>query len=122
LSHAFRRDGIYRYRLFWWFPWGVTSWWKPRIFRGGDEWCNDSVVFVVPPFGALVIFWRPGRRRTMPCPEEWDHMGEDQRADYAPCGWLWAGRTRAGAHHHVMDGACEPAQRWLAAQGGTEEA
>ena len=78
---TFRRGGIYRRRFFWWYPWGLTRWWLPGISRGGDEWCNDSLVFVVPPLGALVLFWRPGKLRTVPCPEEWDALDDEQRAD-----------------------------------------
>jgi hypothetical protein len=41
-------------------------------------------------------------------------MTEDERADYAPCGYLHDGRIRQDAHHHAMaDGACEWARAWL---------
>lgn len=110
---TFRRDGIYRRRFFWWFPWGVTDWWKPGVSRGGDEWCNDSFVFAVPPFGALVLFWRPGRLRAMPCAECWTLEDEQARADYAGCGYLHGGRVREAAHHHVDVWPCDQAKRWL---------
>lgn len=111
---TFRKSGIYRRRWQWWFPWSVTDWWKPRTFRGGDEWSNDSACLVLPPFGCLVVFWRSGPLRAMPCPAEWAEMTEDERADYAPCGYLHGGRIRQDAHHHAMtDGVCEWARAWL---------
>lgn len=110
---TFRRGGIYRPRWQWWYPWSVTDWWKPRAFKGGDEWCNIPVCFVVPPFGGVALFWKPGRRRTMPCPEEWDLMGDEQRADYAPCGYLHGGRIRRGGHSHWETGVCDGAAEWL---------
>ena len=115
MSQTFRRDGIYRHRFFWWYPWGLTRWWLPGISRGGDEWCNDSLVFVVPPLGALVLFWRPGRLRTMPCDEEWAAMDEQLRADYAYCGHLHGGRIREDAfhHNHLDVWPCDRARRWL---------
>jgi hypothetical protein len=42
------------------------------ISQGGDEWCNDSIVLTVPLAGMLVIFWRPGPLRVVPCADEWD--------------------------------------------------
>jgi hypothetical protein len=110
---TFRRDGVYRHRFMWWFPWGVTRPWLPRVFKGGDEWCNDSVGFVVPPLGALIVFCRPGPLRTMPCSEDWEAMDNWQRADYAPCGVYWDGRNRKGAHMH-FGGPCTEAWVWLA--------
>lgn len=110
---TFRRDGIYCRRFQWWFPWGVTDWWKPCPFRGGDEWGNPSVCLVLPPFGCLVLFWRPGRLRTVPCLEERALMDDWQLADYAPCGYLYGGRLREGAHHHI-NGLCDEARAWLA--------
>jgi hypothetical protein len=116
MSLTFRRDGIYRRRFMWWFPWSVTDWWRPRAFRGGDEWCNDSAALVLPPLGCLVLFWRPGRRRTMPCREDWALMDERQRADYAPCGQLHGGRVREDAHDHA-DGVCDFARSWIDGYG-----
>lgn len=114
MDGTFRRDGVYRPRLQWWFPWAVTDWWQPRFFRGGDEWCNDSAAVVIPPFGCLVLFWRPGRLRTLPCAEEWGSMDEESRADYAPCGYLYGGRIRRGGHTHWETGMCALARNWLA--------
>jgi hypothetical protein len=114
LDRTFRRDGIYRRRWQWWYPWGVTSWQLPRVFRGGDEWCNDSACFVVPPFGCLVVFWRRGPLRTMPCQADWKLMNDSERADYAPCGYLYGGRINHQAHHHNMSGVlCADATLWL---------
>lgn len=107
LSHT----GIYRPRWQWWAPWGVTDWWLPRAFPGGDEWCNVPLCLVIPPLGCLAVF-PPGRRRTMPCAEEWGHMDDSQRADYAPCGRYHGGRVNWDAHDH-LDGPCEDAARWL---------
>jgi hypothetical protein len=86
MKRIFRRDGIYLPRLWWWFPWGLTSPWRPRIWRGGDEWCNRPLCFTIPALGCFLIFqlWRP--MRTMPCAECWADMGSDQRADYEPGG------------------------------------
>ena len=106
------RSGACRRRWQWWAPWGVTDFWLPRAFRGSNEWCDDSVAFVVPPLGCLVVFWRPGPMRTMPCPEEWADMDEGQRADYGPCGRYHGGRINWAAHSH-LDGPCGEAARWL---------
>jgi hypothetical protein len=117
LDRTFRKDGIYRRRWHWWYPWGITRWWQPRMFSGGDEWCNDSRCFVVPPLGCLVVFWRPGRLRELPCTEEWQHMDDLQRADYAPCGYLHGGRLNRRGHHHSLSGIlCFKSITWLAAQ------
>lgn len=56
-------------RLMWWSPTTLTRWWMPKPFRGADENCNPSIAVVIPPFGALVLFWRPGPLRTTPCAE-----------------------------------------------------
>jgi len=106
------RSGIYRPRWQWWMPWGVTDFWKPRVFRGADEWCHVSFCVVAPPLGCLVLFWQPGRRRTVPCPEDWGLMDDRLRAGYAPCGRYHGGRVNWDAHDH-LDGACEEAERWL---------
>lgn len=110
---TFRKDGIYRRRFQWWYPWGVTSWWKPRPFRGADEWCNESACLVLPPFGCLVVFWRPGRLRTIPCPEDWAHMDDGERAGYAPCGRYYGGRIHNDGHDHAETGICDEARAWL---------
>jgi hypothetical protein len=100
MGQVFRRSGIYMRRWHWWFPWTITEWWEARYFNGGDEWCNDSACFVVPPFGAFIIFWCPGTLRTLPCLKCWHETPEDQKLDYAPCGYMWNGRIRQNAHHH----------------------
>jgi hypothetical protein len=113
VSLIFRKNGIYRRRWLWWFPWGITAWYRPRVSRGADEWCNDSLVFVAPPLGGLVLFWRPGRLRALPCQECWAQLDAAQRADYAPCGWLNAGRLHPRSHHHFETGPCAQALAWL---------
>jgi len=110
---AFRRSGIYRRRFQVWYPWSVTDWWQPRWFTGGDEWCNDSFCLVIPPFGCLVVFWRPGPLRDLPCPADWRSVSEADRADYAPCGRLHGGDWRDGAHAHWETGICDEARHWL---------
>jgi hypothetical protein len=110
---TFRRDGIYRRRFQVWYPWGVTGWQKPRWFPGGDEWCNDSFCVVLPPLGCIVVFWRRGPMREVPCPVDWRCMAEDDRADYAPCGRLHGGHWDAGKHAHWDTGVCDEARRWL---------
>jgi hypothetical protein len=95
-------------------PWGVTDFWKPRVFKGANEWCDESACFVVPPLGCLVVFWRPGRMRTMPCAEDWAEMPDCDRADYAPCGRYHGGRINWAGHAH-RDGPCEEAKAWLEA-------
>jgi hypothetical protein len=98
MGQIFRRSGIYMRRWCW---------------RGGDEWCNDSVVFKAPFLGALCFFWRLGRRRTLPCLKCWHETPEDQKLDYAPCGYMWNGRIRQNAHHHwEMDEPCPEALEW----------
>ena len=117
INRTFRKDGIYRRRLQWWYPWGITEWWRPQIFKGGDEWCNDSVCVVLPPLGCLVVFWRSGSLRTLPCVKEWEHMTDMQRADYAPCAYLHSGRLNNKAHHHNLSGViCPQAIEWLGSQ------
>lgn len=52
-------------------PWGCTRWWLPavRYYRGGDEYCNNTLLIRLPLLGH-VIFWKPwGRLRTTPCDE-----------------------------------------------------
>lgn len=96
-------------------PWGVTDWRVPRVFRGGNEWCSPSLAFVVPPFGCLVVFWKPGRRRTVPCPACWQVLDDAGRADYAPCGRYHGGRLNQAGHAHWETGVCGEAERWLEA-------
>lgn len=113
LDRAFRKNGIYLRRFQWWYPWNVTDWWQPRIFSGGDEWCNVPVCFVIPPLGCFVIYWRP-RLRFMPCAKDWAHLNDFERADYAPCGYMHDGRIRNRAHHHSLSGIiCSKASNWL---------
>ena len=56
-------------RFMWWPPRTLTCWWKPSLFRGEDEYCNPSIAVVIPPFGAFILFWKPGQLRTRPCGE-----------------------------------------------------
>lgn len=116
MDGTFRKGGIYRRRWQWWFPWSLTDWWRPCVFTGADEWCDESACFVLPPLGCLVLFWRPGRLRTLPCAEEWAEMDEEHRADYAPCGYYHGGRVRRGGHLHWETGICKDAREWLASQ------
>jgi hypothetical protein len=68
-------------RLMWWPPTTLTCWWKPTIFKGEDEFCNPSIAAIIPPFGALILFWRPGPLRTRPCTECAALNGENDLAD-----------------------------------------
>lgn len=88
---SIRRDGIYFRRVWWWFPWRITRWWLPKIWRGGDEWCNVPLCFTVPPLGVLLIFHQP--MRMVPCGECWAEMPTEQRAAYEPGGYLENGRV-----------------------------
>jgi hypothetical protein len=90
-KRVFRRDGVYLRRFWWWYPWGLTRWWLPRVFLGGDEWCNVPLCIVVPPLGCFLFFqfWRP--MRTTPCPECWGQLNEASRADYQPGGMYEGG-------------------------------
>lgn len=63
------RQCIHIGHIMWWAPTALTRWWMPKVFRGTDENCNPSIAAVIPPFGALILFWRPGRLRTTPCDE-----------------------------------------------------
>jgi hypothetical protein len=78
-------------RIMWWAPWGLTRWWLPKIWQGGNEWCVPSICFTVPPLGCLIVFYGPWR--TVPCDECWDGMGSGQQADYLPGGWLEGGQV-----------------------------
>jgi hypothetical protein len=120
VDKTFRRDGIYRRRFQIHYPWGLTRWgcFWPLIGRGGDEWCNDSLTLTMPLLGMLVIFWRPGRLRTVPCPDEWDLLGDDERADFAPCGRLYNGLWHENGHVHWEIGICLGAQQWLSEKQG----
>jgi hypothetical protein len=106
------RSGIYRHRWQWWAAWGVTDFWLPRVFKGGSEWCEVPLCFVVPPLGCFVIY-PPGRRRVMPCAECWAERNEVERADYAPCGRYHAGRINWNGHAHWETGVCADAAEWL---------
>lgn len=90
---TFRRNGIYLRRVWWWAPWGVTKWWVPKVWKGGDEWCNVPLCFTVPPFGCLLVFWR--RMRTMPCDECWGVMKGLTKIDYLPGGYLEGGEIHS---------------------------
>ena len=103
---TFRSDGVYRRRFQWWFPWGVTDWWLPRVWRGADEWCNDSACVNIPPLGAFVLLWHPGRLRTMPCMADWSILSDEEKADYQICGRLYGGKIRPGSHSHSEHPDC----------------
>jgi hypothetical protein len=91
MADRFRRGGIYFRRFWWWYPTELTQWWIPRIWHGGDEWCNVPLCLTVPPLGCFLIFWQP--MRTHPCDECWGWMDEWQRACYRPGGHLEGGRS-----------------------------
>lgn len=112
-GETFRRGGIYRRRWQLWYPWDITDPWRPRIFRGADEWCNESIALILPLLGGLCIFWRPGRLRVLPCVEDWARLTDPERADYAPCGRLAGGRSREAGHAHWETEICLEAHRWL---------
>lgn len=81
---VFRRDGIYLRRFWWWYPWHLTRWWLPGIWRGSTEWCDRPVCLTLPPLGCFLVFVRP--LRATPCDECWGEMDEEQRAGYLPGG------------------------------------
>lgn len=122
-DNTFRHDGIYRRRFQIHYPWGVSpSHWFRKPERGGDEWCNDSVIIYLGFLGAVVIFWR-AKLRTMPCREEWDEIYDDElKADYAPCGYYWNGRLNKGGHQHWETGICPEARAWLKRREWLEQA
>ena len=45
------------YRLMWWAPWGLTSPFMPRVWRGGDEYDNPSICLTLPCLGAFIFFY-----------------------------------------------------------------
>jgi len=52
-------------------PWGCTRWWLPAVhyYRGGDEYCNNTLLVQLPLLGHVVL-WKPwGRLRTTICDE-----------------------------------------------------
>jgi hypothetical protein len=62
---------IYAHRWRYTPPWGCTRWALPcvKLFRGGDEYCNDTLLLQLPFLGHM-IFWKPwGTLRTTPCDE-----------------------------------------------------
>lgn len=62
---------VYMRRWSWTPPWGCTAWWLPsvRYYRGGDEYCNNTLLIQLPLLGH-VVFWKPwGQLRTTPCDE-----------------------------------------------------
>jgi hypothetical protein len=74
-------------RIMWWPPWACTHWWRLWLWRGADEYCNPSLCLDVPLAGCFIVFWRR-HLRAMPCEEDRAAMGEEQRADYLPGGYL----------------------------------
>jgi hypothetical protein len=63
--------GAYHRTRWWWSPpWKVTRPWLPRwiLYReGGDEWCNPTILIVLPLMGDVVIRYKRGPLRTKPC-------------------------------------------------------
>lgn len=58
----------------WWWspPWKVTRPWLPRVQvfpTGGDEYCNPTVLVVLPLLGDVVVRYRRGPIRTQACDE-----------------------------------------------------
>jgi hypothetical protein len=49
---------IYRKRWQYWPPWETTDWWRPNGMFGSDEYGNPSLLLIIPPFGAFVVFYR----------------------------------------------------------------
>jgi hypothetical protein len=43
MAGVFRRNGIYLPRLWWWYPWGITRWRHPEVWRGSTEWCDTPL-------------------------------------------------------------------------------
>jgi hypothetical protein len=116
LDRTLQKNGVYRPRWQWWFPWSVTRWWLPRWFTGGDEWCNEPACLVIPPLGCFIVNLRPLRK--MPCAEDWARMSDFERADYSPCGFLYDGRLDHSRHHHSFAGRlCQASQEWLDTRG-----
>jgi hypothetical protein len=42
-------------------PKALTPMW-PRVYRGGDEFCNDVLAFHLWPLGGVDIWWRRKQR------------------------------------------------------------
>jgi hypothetical protein len=80
-------------RLWWWPPWGVTDWWRPRMWLGGDEWCNIPLCINIPPFGAFIIYGQLRPLRNFPCRECWYYISKhpEDVAAYLPGGYLYRG-------------------------------
>lgn len=56
----------------WWYapPWKVTRPWLPRVKlfpEGGDEYCNPTVLIVLPLLGDIVVRYKRGPARTQAC-------------------------------------------------------
>lgn len=47
---------MYQKRWQWWPPREVTDWWKPDLVHANDEYRNPSILFIIPPLGAFIIF------------------------------------------------------------------
>lgn len=64
--------GGYHRRRWWWSPpWKVTRPWLPRYMvcpKGGDEWCNPTILIVLPLLlGDVVIRYKRGPLRHQAC-------------------------------------------------------
>lgn len=49
-------------RFMWWKPTNVTNPWKPRFFKGCDEWHNKSYAVIIPFLGCYTWFFGPFSR------------------------------------------------------------
>jgi hypothetical protein len=81
-------------RLWWYPPWDVTDWWLPRVFLGGDEYCNIPLCVNIPPLGTFIIYGQPRPLRNFPCRECWHEFYDrdpQQAAFYLPGGELYRG-------------------------------
>lgn len=67
---GWRNEGYHRMRWWWSPPWKVTRPWLPRVLRfsHGDEFCNDTILVVLPLLGDIVVRYRQ-ELRYYPCEE-----------------------------------------------------
>lgn len=71
---------IYAKRWTYTAPWGCSRWALPvvKYYRGGDEFCNNTLLIQLPFLGHVVL-WRPwGKLRTARCEQcVADGFGDD---------------------------------------------